>query len=66
MNWMKAGWSLVRHCVGAALIATGVVVSTSADLNLKVILIAAAGAILPVVGSAVNPKDPRFGVSSDS
>lgn len=64
---MKALWSLLRHAVGAALIAVGVVVSTSADLTWKVVLIAAGGAVLPVLGSAVNPKDPRFGVgTSDS
>lgn len=56
--------SFLRHLLSAVLTAGGVILSTSADLNLKSVLITLGGAVIPVVVKYVDPTETSFGVGS--
>jgi hypothetical protein len=53
--------SFLRHLLSAVLTAGGVILSTSADLNLKSVLITLGGAVIPVVVKYVDPNESDYG-----
>lgn len=50
--------SFLRHLLGAMLTATGVVLSTPADLTLKTALVTIGAATVPVLVKYVDPSTP--------
>lgn len=62
---MKMLKSFLRHLLGAVLTATGVVLTTEADVSLKSALVIVAASCIPVVVKYVDPTDSDYGVSSE-
>lgn len=62
---MKMIKSFLRHLLGAALTATGIILTTEADVSLKSSLATVAAACIPVVVKYLDPTDSDYGVSSN-
>ena len=63
---MKALKSFLRHLLGAALTAGGVILTTEADLTWKSSLTAVGAACIPVIVKALDPTEEDFGISNDA
>jgi hypothetical protein len=53
--------SFLRHLLGAVLTAGGVVLTTSADLSLKSVLIPIGAACVPVIVKYIDPNATEYG-----
>ncbi len=61
---MKVLKSFLRHILGACLTAGGVILTTSADLTWKTVLLPLGAACVPVIVKYIDPNETDYGVSS--